>query len=141
MLYYRKFYIMRALHVLFRRFLDHCIVCTHIGLVQFLLPKLDTEERREFVILWELLFYAWLLQNTASEKSTQFYHIKIAFSDTIWHIFFNIQGIYKIPTIHILMFIYMFLSLLRVPWSHFQWTINLEWNVVDSYCRSLQKNF
>ena len=24
---------------------------THIGLVQFLLPKLDTEERREFVIL------------------------------------------------------------------------------------------
>ena len=39
-----------------------------------------------------------MLQNTASEKSTQFHHIKIAFSDTILHIFYNIQGIYKIPT-------------------------------------------
>ena len=44
-----------------------------------------------------------MLQNTASEKSTQFYHIKIAFSDILYDIhilFFNIQGIDKIP-IHI----------------------------------------
>ena len=75
---------------------------THIGLVQFLLPKLDTEERREFVILWELLFYAWLLQNTASEKKYTILPCQNAYYSI--YIFFNIQGVYKTP-IHINVFL------------------------------------